>query len=182
MEGGERMPYAIALAAVGFLVTVYSVAAHYKPVMPKLSVWVALLLLTWMAIGFDYYDHHWHPSIVTVEKTVQEPYQFKWLGDNPPKNQYSGKHFFDERVVLDDSSYIDCTFQSVTFVWNGTAPFVFVNNHMTNGFYFDSDNPAVGLTFNLMYAFGLSKVPMIDKRTGKPPADLKPAQHIPAPR
>jgi hypothetical protein len=56
MEGGDRMPYAIALMIIGVLGTMYSVVSHYKPQMPKFPVWVILLLVTWVALGYDIYD------------------------------------------------------------------------------------------------------------------------------
>jgi len=54
-DGGERVNYAIAMSVVGLLVTAYGVYAHEKPGLPKLPVWMALLLLTWGLVGYDIY-------------------------------------------------------------------------------------------------------------------------------
>lgn len=56
MEGGDRVPFAIALTIGGFIATVYSVIVEHKPDLPKIPVWIGLLLVTWAAIGYDYYD------------------------------------------------------------------------------------------------------------------------------
>jgi hypothetical protein len=70
MEGGERMPYAIALTALGFAMTVYSVIAHHKEVWPRLPVWIGLLVITWVAIGYDYYDRHHAPNNPVINSTI----------------------------------------------------------------------------------------------------------------
>jgi hypothetical protein len=39
--------------------------------------------------------------------------------------QYAGQIFRNQTVILDNASYIDCTFTDVTFRWSG-APFMFL--------------------------------------------------------
>lgn len=57
MEGGDRVIYAIVLTLVGAFVLAYAVWSHHIPNLPKLKIWVPLLIVTWIAIGFDYYSH-----------------------------------------------------------------------------------------------------------------------------
>jgi hypothetical protein len=40
-----------------------------------------------------------------------------------PKKEVSGKRFSHETVVLDGYNYVNCTFDQVTFAYDGTAPF-----------------------------------------------------------
>jgi hypothetical protein len=113
MEGGERMPYAIAIMVIGFLVTAYSVLAHHKPQVPKLPIWIGLLILTWGAIGYDYYDRHYafgyDPNRV-------------WNNSKPLERVYNPT-FANETVVLDGKFFINPTFDNVTLVYNGLGPF-----------------------------------------------------------
>lgn len=44
------------------------------------------------------------------------------------KTQIEGKTFSNEKVLLDGFSYKNCTFESVTFIYQGDAPFELVNN------------------------------------------------------
>jgi hypothetical protein len=178
MEGGNRLPYAIALLVIGLLVSVYSIVAHYRPQMPKIPIWLGLLLITWVAIGYDYYDRIHHPKIVERTVTVMEPYRFKWLGDNPQNNHVVGRRFVNERVLVDDTSFADCTFQNVTFVYNGTGTFSLSHNDI-HGFNFDSDNPAVLGAIYLMCGLRALNIPVIDKATGRPPERINPAQITP---
>ena len=44
------------LTLIGFAMSAYAVIAEHYP-LPKLRLWVALLLLTWALLGYDIYDH-----------------------------------------------------------------------------------------------------------------------------
>jgi hypothetical protein len=56
IQGGTSMTVAITLTIIGLAMSAYAVVAeHYA--LPKLRLWVALLLLTWVALGYDIYSH-----------------------------------------------------------------------------------------------------------------------------
>ena len=96
---------------------------------------------------------------------------FPWLsGDgNPATSQlikfpenYSptsvfGKTFRNERVILDGKNFQRCTFENVTFVYNGTTPLQFSENTVRGSIRMDSDNEAV--TGALMWARGFGLIP-----------------------
>src|ERR1700692_867799 len=63
VQGGERMTAGIILTIVGLLMSAYAVISHYKPQLPKLSMWVAGMVLTLAVLGYDIYDRHQVDSI-----------------------------------------------------------------------------------------------------------------------
>ena len=107
----------------------------YKPSRwPQLTM-IALTVLTWSAVGFDYYDRHpnWAVKPVT-QAELDKPLEQVW-----------GKTFINERIALDGKEYVDCTFQNVMFDYEGTASFRLTNCHFTPGgdTAFGSRNPIV---------------------------------------
>jgi hypothetical protein len=130
---------------------------------------VAGLVISSVSLYFNY-----HPRIVEKTVTVDEPYKFKFLNiENGPKTQVFGKHFEDERVILDGTSYQRCTFKNVTFVYNGTGPVGFANNDV-QGFGVSSENPAVISTVKLLYGLGLSTLKPFDLRQNQPVPNVEP--------
>ena len=92
--------------------------------------------------------------------------EFGWLGVKTAKNQFifhdtpphivvAKKTFTNERILLDGHAYRNCTFENVTFVFNGTSPFEFSRNKINGTMRFASDNPSVQGTFNWFRGFGL---------------------------
>jgi hypothetical protein len=67
-----------------------------------------------------------------------------------------GKHFANERVLLDGFSYSNCVFTNVTFVYNGTTAVQFSHNEV-HGFRVASDNAAVEGSLMFARGFGLLK-------------------------
>ena len=63
------MTAAVALTFVGLAMSAYAVVAeHYS--LPKLRLWVALLLLTWVALGYDIYGHRANLTLRVVPIVV----------------------------------------------------------------------------------------------------------------
>lgn len=58
-----------------------------------------------------------------------------------------GKIFRNETVVLDGKKYIRCKFKSVTFQYNGTAAFSFIQNEVADTVLIKTQNPGI---YNLM--------------------------------
>jgi hypothetical protein len=65
IEGGNRTTAGIILTVLGLVMSVYAVVADYQPKLPKLRLWVVLLLLTWSALAYDIYDRH-RPSLMWI--------------------------------------------------------------------------------------------------------------------
>jgi hypothetical protein len=71
-----------------------------------------------------------------------------------PLKQIRQTTFKDQTVTLDGNEYVDCTFDNVTFKFNGEAPFRLTNYHFEKNSKLGiaSDNPAVKSTMQLMTA------------------------------
>jgi hypothetical protein len=74
-----------------------------------------------------------------------------WAGYK--KEAIVGKTYTQERVILDGHSFVDCKFDKVTLVYNGTAPFAFTHNTLIPPINVASDNPAVLNTLSAAIEF-----------------------------
>jgi len=144
----------------------------YKPPLWSWIIVATAVLLIWMVVGLDYYDRHYGEHTAPPVVTQAEPYKYMWAGEHPVKTVVNGKHFVRERVPLDDIGYIDCTFDQVTFVYNGTAAFELYGDRI-NGYTMASDNPSLNAMLNLLYGFGALRFP-VRTETGKPPINIQP--------
>jgi hypothetical protein len=54
--GGTSITVAVMFTVIGLAMSVYAVIAEHYPI-PKLRLWVGLLLLTWAGLGYDAYVH-----------------------------------------------------------------------------------------------------------------------------
>lgn len=147
----------IAGTAVGAATLYYTAAIYYgwKPtdgVIKAMSDWkfivlgtmsVVVILSTWGLVAV---------RLGWVGSTGRQPYQFLWTVGAPTKF-IAGKHFLNEKVPLDGISYRNCTFQNVTFVFNGTHAFEFTGNTI-NGAQIVSENPAINGTLMLLRGIG----------------------------
>ncbi len=141
--------------------------------LPNLPVSVmGVAILIGLAISSASLYFNYRPRVVT--NTVTTPYEFAWTaGNNGPSKQVFGRPFQNERVVLDDTSYVHCTFDHVTFVYNGTGPIGLSDNTIEGPLKIDSQNPTVTTTFILGYITRDVSVQIID-RTGKPMRFIEP--------
>ena len=69
------------------------------------------------------------------------------------KESVLNKTFRNERVVLDGKSFSGCTFQNVTFEYNGTAPFDLVKNNIYGSYILDSKNDEILLLLRFLKEF-----------------------------
>lgn len=67
----------------------------------------------------------------------------------------AGKTFRNERVPLDGHSYRSCTFEHVTFVYNGTTAIQLSSCNIGKPFVLHTDNPAIMGTIVWLKAFNL---------------------------
>jgi hypothetical protein len=70
-----------------------------------------------------------------------------------PLKEYRGKTYKNETVQIDGNNFIECTFDNVTFRFDGEAPFRFTNDHFTGKFSLTSNNPVVKATMALISNF-----------------------------
>src|SRR5712691_4364071 len=92
-------------------------------------------------------------TAVVVFQKIHTPYPFAWTGEH--YDYINGKTFANEEVILDGKSYKHCTFQHVTFKFNGTAPFQFSYNQIVGAYGFKTDNLAVLATFAAVKGLGM---------------------------
>lgn len=116
-------------------------------------LWIGLLLIIFL---------------YTTSDTFASRYGSFTFNSNPNFEMVKGKKFYNERVVLDGKKYEDCTFENVTFVYNGTTPVHFSHNRVMGRVLFASDNPSVNMSMVVFYGMGLipSNVPILNLPDG----------------
>jgi hypothetical protein len=76
--------------------------------------------------------------------------------------------FKNEVVPLDGMEYIDCTFENITFYYNGTTRISLVSPNITSGPRFRTDNKSIVATLALIFhglgAYKLNEI--VDTKTG----------------
>jgi len=96
----------------------------------------------------------------------QDP--FAWRGAAVPLHRIQGKHFNNEQVLLDGTSYVECTFTNVTLIYNGTAPYRLEYITTAGTVNIRTDNPAISNMTGLLYSFGYFKKSPLTTETGLP--------------
>jgi hypothetical protein len=62
----QKLILSLAMIVVGGFVAGYSIYAYHHPD-KQLPIWVYLLLLTWVALSFDFYDRHYSTPPVSQQ-------------------------------------------------------------------------------------------------------------------
>ncbi len=78
------------------------------------------MLLTWSAMGFNYYYEHYSAE------SFYEP-------DTSKLEHVLFKSFSNQEVVLDGKYFEDCTFRNVTLVFEGKRPSSIAHNNFDTG-------------------------------------------------
>lgn len=92
-------------------------------------------------------------------KAKQEVFAFqKWPAPYHPE-VITGERFVNSEVLLDGKSYIRCTFENVTFKYNGTTAIQLTNNRILGKITFSTDNPAVLGAMFLLQGLGATRMP-----------------------
>jgi hypothetical protein len=95
-----------------------------------------------------------------------------------PHTLVTRKRFVNERVPLDSHSYRDCTFENVTFLFNGTGRIEeFTHNIIVGRLRMHSDSPVVFQTIGLLQGLGALHNFQIDA----PGSIIEPPRAIPQP-
>ena len=88
-----------------------------------------------------------------------------------------GQRFVNQRVLLDGFYYYKCTFENVTFIYNGVTPLKFSGNTISGTMAFGSDNPSVQSAFTLFYVFRLIKEDMRFSIENSVHSHIEPIRH-----
>jgi hypothetical protein len=89
---------------------------------------------------------------ITTEKSAAA----RWPDPYAPVSVV-GKKFVNERVVLDGHAYKGCTFENVTFVYDGITAVDVSSSTFRGQPRFDTNNQAVSGAWALMYGMGVMK-------------------------
>jgi hypothetical protein len=152
----EFKAWGLMLMVGGAAGVLYSIRAHVRrPERPR-GIMVVLMILTWAVVGYDIYERH-------TTKGLSRPFTPQYLNQQLSPNWGSYKYedvynhpFANETVRLDGKRFLGCTFDNVTFVYQGTAPFTFLPYppKITGANRVQSDVQIVELSFNALLLIG----------------------------
>ena len=108
-----------------------------------------LALLTWGAVGYDYYDRHNGREIVV-------PAPQAWNDLLNKRQLVANRSFSYEDVHLDGHTYYNCTFTHVTFWYDGTSPGEIQQSKVDTDsmMHLSTNNPSIAGVITLLKAFG----------------------------
>ena len=101
----------------------------------------ALLTAGFVAYTFDVRDRFF----------VDHGYRFAFDATRPLE-EVRGKEYRNDSVTIDGKRFIDCSFDNVTVVYNGTAKSEFVDTVPRGEIVLKSDNPSIQTMIHLMRA------------------------------
>lgn len=98
--------------------------------------------------------------------------------------EITGRTFRNEKVLLDGHKYTDCTFDNVTFTYNGTALVAFTHNTINGNIVIESDNPSVVGTMDLVRGLGMVRndIPVFVGPNWTPSKVQAPTEATPSPQ
>ena len=76
-----------------------------------------------------------------------------------PLNLVSNKYFHNERVPLDGFRYSNCTFENVTFVYDGGK--TEFSNNTVRGYTIASDSPVINAAMKVFFEMGIVSGPAV---------------------
>jgi hypothetical protein len=94
----------------------------------------------------------------TLEEKSEEDLGPDWM---EKLQLVANKHYTSTEVKLDDMHYVGCSFDSVTFVYNG-GPFAFEKNRIGRHV-IKSDKPALNRFANLLVLFGHTNSALVNE-------------------
>jgi hypothetical protein len=150
-EQGVGFWIAVIAAIATVIQTIYVVLSYYRervmqpqnnliPKHPHRNL-VLLVVLAWVAVGFDYYDRHFSTP--------------QWTSH--PLIQVRDRTFGAQTVPLDGYEYVNCDFDDVSFEFQGKAPSRLTDSriHLSQGknrVTLRSQNPIVTHTLTIVSA------------------------------
>jgi hypothetical protein len=94
--------------------------------------------------------------------------QFPTTDWDKPLTQVFRQHYKNETVLLDGKNFIECTFENVTLLYQGTRPIQMINCKKIPGEGFlvtvQTDNPVVFTALSIMQSTGVSGAIELDLR------------------
>jgi hypothetical protein len=140
-----------AVADVGIVLMMWRESSLPKPERRFWPWLVAIVAVTILAAGPAVY------RLVYFGSFTHENVAFlKWPSPYNPTSVVA-KHFTRERVPLDGYAYSGCTFNEVTFVYNGTTTIQMSHSTIIGESSLTTDNPAVTGTIFLLRGLGALK-------------------------
>lgn len=106
---------------------------------------LASLAFALVGIGFRAWRRSQLPKH-KIENQPASPYAQDW--DKPLEKRFR-VHFKNETVLIDGLEFIDCSFENVTFKYQGTRPFRFTGKNTGNSRRITTDDKIVGQTLTL---------------------------------
>jgi len=137
--------------ALALIFGLWSLAPEGWPKMPPWLMYVGISLgifLIGLAGGLIISEYR-EPS--EAENKSKRHFDFDMT---PPNALVEKKRFANERVPLDGYIYRDCTFENVTFVYNGTRGVELSGNRLVGKQRIASDNPSIDITILLLRGLG----------------------------
>lgn len=67
-----------------------------------------------------------------------------------PRDTVKNRVFRNTEVIMDGKSFVDCTFENVTFQYNGTAPVDMIGNKIIGTRVISSKNPGIQMTVKIL--------------------------------
>jgi hypothetical protein len=95
----------------------------------------------------------WRWGPLRSYEPLSAPKPFPITDWDRPLQQWFRVYFQNETVLLDGYEFIECTFENVTFEYQGTKPFRFTGKTGGNSRKLTSDNVIVGQTLTLVKFF-----------------------------
>jgi hypothetical protein len=118
----------------------------------KLIIGTLVLLLSWGMSGISLYRSLQPKPGMNLKATADAWATYRY-------EPVLGRHFFNEAVVLDGKHFANCTFENVTFIYQGTAPVQIVDSrlihHPDSVGKWHTDNIVVQQTTRIMKGLGM---------------------------
>src|SRR5271154_4485970 len=91
------------------------------PNMSRQRLVLGLIAVAFVANVIGWYESSKKTTVFTTEE---------WLERAKHLELVVNKEISNQEVILDGKSFQDCTFNNVTFIYKGTAPFLLTHNHL----------------------------------------------------
>lgn len=133
---------------------------------------IIALVLTWAFLGYDIYDRHRSQSLITTGSRITYINNDAW--NHYALIQIWGKTFANQTVPLDGYEYINCDFNNVTFLYNGTAPSRLTSSRIQKGTKVALESKNAVVTQTMIIMEGFSKLGAAPQLQCGPVSDMPP--------
>jgi hypothetical protein len=106
-----------------------------------------------------------HPTPPSQNNLTDISARFPTTNWNEPLKSVFKEHYKDRTMKIDGKEFIECTFENVTLIYDGTRPARITNCKRTPNVTIETGNPIINNTVEILAAFGLTNKP--DRALGK---------------